>query len=58
MSNRFQIVLFALLLPWSVSDVSAQDDHDHANEQKANELHDDHDDTDVHEEHSDELIVE
>jgi cobalt-zinc-cadmium efflux system membrane fusion protein len=51
-------VLFALLLPWSVSDVSAQDDHDHVNEQRANELHDDHDDIDVHEEHSDELIVE
>jgi len=46
MSNRFMILFFALLLPWYVSDVSAQDDHDHVNEQRAKETHDGHEDHD------------
>ncbi|MFH1374173.1 MAG: efflux RND transporter periplasmic adaptor subunit [bacterium] len=58
MSDRFVILLFALLLPWFVSDVSAQDDHDHVNEQKAREAHDDLADDDDHEGHNEELIVE
>jgi len=57
MFNKFVILLIALLLPVSVSDVSAQEkhDHDHTNEQKAPESHDhDHDDhanEDEHESH-------
>ena len=69
MSNRFVKLLFALLLSWSVSGVSAQDDHDHVNEQEIKEIHDDcedHDhadqvsrnDKDNHEEYNEELIVE
>ena len=46
MSNRFVILLFAMLFPWFTADVSAQDDHDHINEQKITEVHDDHEDHD------------
>ncbi len=43
---RYVIFFIALLLPWFLSDVSAQDDHDHINEQKITEVHDDHEDHD------------
>ncbi len=46
MSDRFVILLFALLMPWFISDVSAQDDHDHVNEQRTGVTHDDHEDHD------------
>ncbi|MCP4582225.1 MAG: efflux RND transporter periplasmic adaptor subunit [candidate division Zixibacteria bacterium] len=62
---KIVIVLVVLLLPWIISDVSAQDkhDHDHSNEQQVQEVdnHEDHDhesdddhgETDADEDHSD-----
>jgi cobalt-zinc-cadmium efflux system membrane fusion protein len=37
MYSRFVKLIIILLLPWFLSDVSAQDEHDHASEQKAQE---------------------
>ena len=54
MSNRFMILLLAMLLPWFGSHVLAQEDHDHDLDD-SQELHDDNDGD---ERHSDELTVE
>ena len=37
MYSRFVKLIIILLLPWFLSDVSAQDEHDHASEQNAQE---------------------